>query len=433
MKYLIFFAQAYANFRVAELESLAAMYNIPVDLSHHDESSPFMVVDLASDEHAKKLVERSILAKGIYEVWGHGTTVDELRENTKQVSSHLWPLYKNVTFKFEFESYMGSRPRDERFAIIESFLFLAFEGRIRLKDPEVTFTILEEYHVSGMEKAEAPLRLWLGRQVQLSTRSHNILDKYDLKRRKFIGTTSFDAELSLVSCNVAQVDSGKVVYDPFTGTGSFLVAAANFGGYPIGSDIDARTIRGKSKQCNLRANFQQYGTSSQFIDTMVMDFTNNALHMNIDTIVCDPPYGVREGLKVLGAKNEERAAARREGLDAERQLSYLKKDYIPAKKPYELANMLEDLLGFAAARLPVGGRLVFWMPTANDEFEVHNLPQHERLQLLYNLEQEFNKWLRRLLVYVKRESSYKGETINGLKVGNVTNFRERYFTSFRTG
>ena len=75
----------------------------------------------------------------------------------------------------------------------------------------------------------------------------------------------------------------------------------------------------------------------------------------------------------------------------------------------------KDLLQFASERLPVGGRLAFWMPTANDNFEETQIPQHERLELLHCLEQLFNQWSRRLLVYVKRDESYKGITSNGLK------------------
>ncbi|EGV64201.1 tRNA (guanine(10)-N(2))-methyltransferase [Yamadazyma tenuis] len=429
--YLIYFAQAYPEFRKAELESLASLHGIPLDLSHHDSSSPFLIVQLESDEHARKIIQRAILSKGIYELWGSGNNLDELRKNVRDISFDKFDTYKQGTFKFQFEGYMGKREGPERFEIIESFAFMAFEGKVRMKNPDQIYTLLEEYEVQGMERATTPKRLWLGRQIQLSARTNNILEKYDLRRRKYIGTTSFDAELALVSCNIAEVDTNKMVYDPFTGTGSFLVAAANFGGITIGSDIDVRILRGKGDKCNLKSNFKQYGTSTNFIDTLTMDFTNNALRTDfpIDTIVCDPPYGVREGLKVCGAKNEEKAAGR-ENVVIDGEKAHLRRDFIPPKKPYELSNLLDDLLRFSANRLPVGGRLAFWMPTANDEFEINQIPQHENLELLYNLEQEFHKWSRRLLVYVKRGNDYMGITRNGLKENHIKNFRERYFMGF---
>lgn len=357
--------------------------------------------------------------------------MEELHQDIKSKSTDKFGLYKTNTFKFDFVSFMGTKTTEEKIAVIETFKYMGFEGKIRLKNPEVVYAVLEEYFVCGQEKAQAPNFLWFGREVQLSARSSGVVEKYDLKRRKYIGTTSFEAELSLISCNLGQVAPGKIIYDPFTGTGSFLVAGAYFGGLPLGSDIDVRSIRGKGPKCNLKENFKQYGTSSQFVDTLVMDFTNNALRKNfvIDSIVCDPPYGVREGLKVCGAKNPEKAKGRENNV-VDGELGFLRKDFIAPKKPYELANLLEDLLNFAAEKLPIGGRLAFWMPTANDEFVEHHIPQHERLELLYALEQEFNKWSRRLVVYVKRGDDYKGTSSNGMIRDKVTSFRDRYFKSF---
>lgn len=429
--YLIYFAQAYPNFRRAELESLAAYHGISIDLSHHDEKNPFLIVKLENDEQARKIMARSILGRGIYELWGQGKNLEELHEDVKQRSSDMFDEYKKMSFKFDFIGYMGKRTTKEKFEMIESFSYLAFEGPIRMKNPDEIFDVLEEYHVHGTEKATTPINMWFGRQIQLSARTENILDKYDLRRRKYIGTTSFDAELSLVSCNIAQVGPGKITYDPFTGTGSFLVAAANFGGLPIGSDIDVRILRGKNDKCNINANFKQYGTTLNFLDILTMDFTNNAFRsdLKIDTIVCDPPYGVREGLKVCGAKDPEKAAGR-ENVVIDGEKAHLRKDFIQPKKPYELSNLLDDLLHFAANRLPVDGRLAFWMPTANDDFEPNLIPQHENLELIYNLEQEFNKWSRRLLVYVRRDDDFKGETSNGLRANQIKNFRDRYFKGF---
>jgi len=42
---------------------------------------------------------------------------------------------------------------------------------------------------------------------------------------------------------------GKIIYDPFAGTGSLLYAVAHWGAYVFGSDIDGRQMRGKSKFC----------------------------------------------------------------------------------------------------------------------------------------------------------------------------------------
>lgn len=427
-------AQSHTGFRKAELESIADLYGIQVDFSGHDESRPFLVITLESDEEARKLVKRSVLARGIYELWGTGSNLEELHEDVKKNSKHYWDRYQDdtISFKFEFIGYQGGRlTMKEQIQIIESFQYLDFQGPIRMKKPDEVFVFLEEYTVTDEVPSLEPKTIWLGREVQLGARiADNVVDKYDLRKRPYIGTTSFDAELSLISCNIGQADLGKIVYDPFNGTGSFLVAAAYFGSLTFGSDIDVRMLRGKGK-ATIAANFKKYGTSSKFGDILTMDFTNNAFRPNftIDSIICDPPYGVREGLKVCGAKNEEKSLGR-ENVVIDGEKAFLRRDYIQPKKPYELDSLLDDLLNFAANRLPVGGRLCFWMPTANDNFQATNIPQHENLELQYNLVQEFNKWSRRLLCYIKRDESYKGVSHTSSDRGLVNNFRERYFTGF---
>ncbi|AOW28529.1 tRNA (guanine10-N2)-methyltransferase [Candida albicans SC5314] len=429
--YLIHLASTFPKFRIAELEALADLYNIDVDLSSHNEDSTFLVVSLENDEQARQLISRSVMSFGIYELWGYGETYDKLHEDVRAKSADKFEKYKDVSFKFDFKNFRGRPSNKGKVRIIESFSYLPFEGKIDLKNPDEIFTVVEEYKYNDRAKSESPIHIWFTRQLQLSERSNGLVETYDLKKRNYIGTTSFEAELSLVTCNLAQIAPGKITYDPFTGTGSFLVAAAHFGGYPIGSDIDVRMLNGRGNDKNVKSNFKQYGTSGNFIDVLTMDFTHNALRKDfqIDSIVCDPPYGVREGLRVLGAKNEEKAAGREHDV-FDGEIAYLRREFIPPKKPYSLANLLEDLLQFASERLPVGGRLAFWMPTANDNFEETQIPQHERLELLHCLEQSFNQWSRRLLVYVKRDESYKGITSNGLKEKNIRDFRVRYFKRF---
>lgn len=147
-----------------------------------------------------------------------------------------------------------------------------------------------------------PHSVHLGRFLGASER--DIVAKYDLKKRNYISTTSMDSELALVTANITLAAPGKLFYDPFVGTGSFPIACAHFGALAFGSDIDGRSIRGKGKT-NLLANFVQYGLTERFGDCFVADLTNTPLRTArlFDGIVCDPPYGVREGLKVLGSRD----------------------------------------------------------------------------------------------------------------------------------
>lgn len=433
-KYLVLMVQVHINFRKAELESLADLYNLKtIDFSNYSRDSPFFIVELENDKQAQDWIKRSILTKAIYEYWGEGTTYEELHKSIQANPNYeaYKAQFRDDSFKFEFESYRGSPSgNSNRVQIIESFQYLDFQGKIRLKNPDQVFTVIEEYEpINDNVAGEKPLRIFFGRRVQQSDRIMGALEKYDLKKRPYKGTTSFEAELSLVSANIAQVKPGTFMYDPFAGTGSFLVAGGHYGAVVLGSDIDGRMIRGKGSQ-TIKANFKKYGESLQFLDVLTMDFTHNAIRndLMVDTILCDPPYGIRESIKVLGARNPEKFIGK-ENVEIDGQKAYLHRDYIPTKKPYALDALLDDLLEYASKKLPLHGRLAFWMPTANDENVETVVPMHPSLELKYNCVQEFNRWSRRLLVYINRGADYNGVNNAGLQ-RTTGNFRERYFNGF---
>lgn len=432
-QYLLYMVQTHPNFRRAELESLADMFGIEVDFCDYDEGSPFCVVELESDEQAQQWIRRSVLTKAVFEFWGRGTTLEEMHEAIRAhpTFEQRKEQFKHSSFKFEFENYRGGKKKDMATKVkqIETFRYVGFEGKIDMKNPEQTYTLIEEYEApTGKTPAATPLSYLFGRLVQVSDRAS--MDVYDLKKRPYKGTTSFEAELSLVSANIAQVKPGTLMYDPFAGTGSFLTAGGHYGALVLGSDIDGRMIRGKGANADIGSNFKYYHEASQFLDVLTMDFTHNSLRSDlvIDTILCDPPYGIRESIKVLGAKDPERFAGK-ENLIIDGEKAFLRKDYIPTKKPYSLDALLDDLLAYSAERLPLGGRLAFWMPTANDENVETIIPLHQNLELKYDCVQEFNKWSRRLLVYINRGDGYNGPTNGGVQ-RSPSNFRERYFNHF---
>ncbi|KAL6946483.1 hypothetical protein ACO0RG_000636 [Hanseniaspora osmophila] len=479
-KYLIFLVQQHFSFRRPELESLCDLFNIKIsnldDIDKNLENPFFIVNDIPNDTVARKLLSRSILCKGIYELYecaedGSYDTLHKQLSNNKTLHLQIQNNNENkdnssvnTDFKFDFEFFGGNRKYSakQKIEIINTFQHLDIKTNINLKTPGTTYTLIEHYlPLTGQTSSPTPHKVYFTRLVSLSRRTgQNVLDKYDLAKRPFRGTTSFEAELSLVTCNIAQINHGKLLYDPFVGTGSFLCAAAEFGALCFGSDIDGRMIRGhthrtpsnakpnsserslngKTKKSNdtskyqtngIKTNFLYYGYPDQLLDVVTMDFTHNSLRnsLKLDTIICDPPYGIREGIKVLGAKDpakhERIQTVLRNG-----QPAYLHRDYIPTKKPYSLDLLLQDILEFASQRLDLGGRLCFWMPVANSNDIETVVPLHSNLELKYSCVQEFNKWSRRLLCYVNRGESYNGPT-NDISDGSARNeFRKDYFNGF---
>lgn len=55
--------------------------------------------------------------------------------------------------------------------------------------------------------------------IKVAKGRRDLMSELNLKKRKFIGNTSMDAQLSLIMANIAQVKSGDFVLDPFVGSG----------------------------------------------------------------------------------------------------------------------------------------------------------------------------------------------------------------------
>jgi tRNA (guanine10-N2)-methyltransferase len=166
------------------------------------------------------------------------------------------------------------------------------------------------------------------------------------------------------------------------------------------------------------------------MDALAVDFTNNCFRQEFkfDAIICDPPYGVREGLRVLGSKNPEKFAGH-EDIIIDGVPAHMRKDYIPPKRPYQFSSLLVDLLNFASGHLKPNGRLCFWMPTANEDMVPNAAPVHPDLELIATCVQPFNKWSRRLLCFRRKDNSSHTELSKD--AAEPEEFRDKYFRGFR--
>jgi len=106
---------------------------------------------------------------------------------------------------------------------------LCLQGRVKLKNPDHNFWLIEVDNYGG-NNGLPPIvqkRIFFGREVGGADRK--LIPTYQLKSRNYLGPTAMDAEMAFLMANQALATSGKLVYDPFVGTGSVLVAAAHFG------------------------------------------------------------------------------------------------------------------------------------------------------------------------------------------------------------
>lgn len=78
--------------------------------------------------------------------------------------------------------------------------------------------------------------------------------------------------------------------------------------------------------------------------------------------------------------------------------------YVPASRPYEMVDLVYDLVLFARYMLVPGGRLVFFLPTFTEEWDPVDVPVVEGMREIsfgQGSAQDYNKWSRRLITLEK--------------------------------
>ncbi|KAL1916287.1 uncharacterized protein VTP21DRAFT_5904 [Calcarisporiella thermophila] len=400
--YLVQFAQFHEEFRLAEFESLKKLENITVEYNplEYKNNCPFLQIKVASDEDASKLIRRAILIKAIYELWGVGSNYQEVHESVK-ANPDRWPEYMEKSFKFTVHGFGKACSSEQQLKIINSFSYLKFRGKIDLRNPDVEFAVIEDYGLQTERDFDVldPHTIYMGRLIASGNRE--LIAKFNVKKRRYIGNTTMDAELSLIMANQALASPGKLIYDPFVGTGSFLFTCAHFGAFTMGSDIDGRQIRGREDR-GVRDNISQYQINGKVLDTLVFDLCHHPWReVPIFDGIVTAPYGVRAGAKKLGRKIPLKKPVQTEPAFPGDIPMHLREEYYPPTQPWEMSEVLKHLLEFAAKFLKVGGRLVYWLPTLPEEYTPEDVPLHPSMRLVANSEQSFGKWARRLITMEK--------------------------------
>ncbi|TDH69857.1 hypothetical protein CCR75_004777 [Bremia lactucae] len=440
-EYLVYFVHQHLNFRYPELEALLTLQKLPgIDqIVYKDlysgklpdpESSPLVRVQLPSAEHAKFLSVRGILVKGVYEVWGHTPATGSYSDLVASVEAFQGPQKARIlqddkcSWRLNVAVFGKKLSMDEQRKRRELFQnSMPFAGPVRMKNPDETFLILEELGLDqDLYQNVKPKQMFFLRELAGSEKNRgrggarDLVDQQTLKRRAYIGPTSMESEMALLMSNMALVQPGDLVIDPFVGTGSVLIPCGTHGAMCYGTDIDIRVLLGTgvgvmgsgaplngimSKQndrINVTTNFRQYGLPLPELvraDNSVSPFVTRCRGF-FDAVVCDPPYGIRAGARKCGRKRQMRGDV---------NMSSKQDNYIAPTQTYAAEDVMKDLLEFAAQTLREGGRLVYLLPTTY-EYTDSDLPRHASLQLISNSEQKLTKkYARRLITMMKRTPS----------------------------
>ncbi|VDK75488.1 unnamed protein product [Litomosoides sigmodontis] len=437
-RFIFVFSQVHVDFRHAEIESICNLYGIPCvnNISLLCNQRHVYSFEFPSLDDVMLILSRSVLVKFAVEWMASCSDYDELCAHIEG-RSHVIKKYDSAdqSFAIRIRSIGKKCNRIAPQAIIADIgRALGFkESPVELNRPCNTFYVIEEYDSNSLQ------RLHFGKLIGCG--QGHLKNDYSLAERCYIGNTTIDPELSFLQANVAKVDVGSVILDPFCGTGGLLLAAAHFGAAVLGCEINYQIARalGRSSRagvvCNtgkesVAANFRQYGIDAYFMGLVIADSSQHLLwhpgtHPGtrpvFDAIITDPPYGVREKGQKVGIKEKKDSWITNETQHA---------NHYPEKAKYSISSTFLDLIDLSSKLLVVGGRLLFWYPVFNDEYSEAILPKHDAMKLIYNCDQPLSRrYSRRLLVYEKLRTVKNDEKTYVEKdcYEDVT-FRQRVFT-----
>ena len=135
-------------------------------------------------------------------------------------------------------------------------------------------------------------------------------------------------------------------------------------------------------------------------DFLAMDISALQFNFNrpiFDSIVCDPPYGVRARSQKAGVRDSKKHRVRKETTDADQP-------YFGQKEHFDFVELHEHLLDVAAALLKPGGKLVFLFHTDDENPpEKNKFPEHPALQFVRSSKDKLTKVrARHLITMVKK-------------------------------
>jgi len=204
----------------------------------------------------------------------------------------------------------------------------------------------------------------------------------------------------------------------------------------FGTDIDPRVLHGtkvgrlnknlsqslKDEKPDIWLNFKQYGFALP--EVIRMDTSKQKLKTEgfFDSILCDPPYGWRAGVRVSGEtenkiqkkaikkknQEQEKDKAKEEIEESKGEEEEEKGEYYIATKAGKAEDVIEGLINLADKLLRVNGRLVFLFPV--DRFKLEDkqidlfklLPEHPNFELVDYTENQVGLQKSRILVTMRK-------------------------------
>ena len=280
--------------------------------------------------------------RGVFQVLGEGDNLAQCVQSVGNLTDLqiLKMIQGTWSIQFRFLGRSQHLHPTERTRRIESFrevLGVLTQRTVSLESPDHELWLLEDHRI--LESADIPdgdealcyCGLWLRVKSSIHPTATELVELSDVKKRPFIHTTTMPADRALLMANLAKIQTGSRVLDPFCGSGGLLLAASLLGGVCVGADIDVallchrdqplpfapssnRPHRGVEK-VSYMDSFAELKLSDPKIlvglniedATAIEQFFKVNGAQGYQSILTDPPYGIRESISL---KNEHQMMQR---------------------------------------------------------------------------------------------------------------------------
>jgi len=154
-------------------------------------------------------------------------------------------------------------------------------AKVRLKTPERTFfgVLTGNRFVFGLKLGEILTKPFSERRP---------------RKRPFFQPSAMPAKLARCMVNLTRARVGDLVFDPFCGTGTFLIEAGLIGCRLVGCDAQRHMVEGSLR------NLRYFGIE---LEAMIVADAAHSPVTRTDCIVTDPPYG--RTASTLGESTEQ--------------------------------------------------------------------------------------------------------------------------------
>lgn len=147
--------------------------------------------------------------------------------------------------------------------------------------------VLSETGIVDLEAPDRVVRVLLDREavvgVDAATVDRGAFEDRHVEARPFFSPVSLHPRLARCLVNLAGVEAGDRVWDPFVGTGGVALEAGLVGARVVASDLDADMLEGA------RSTLSHFDVDAELVEGDVGEVAEGV--GRVEAVVTDPPYG----------------------------------------------------------------------------------------------------------------------------------------------